>query len=176
MSNFLTSFERRRVRPYIGAIMAGVVLASCTGGDTATAVESTLDYSDLMADGNCQGGAPRPCFAPLRAEPNFGSDPLNISIDDSGNASVQWPYEGTDLLEVICLKVGDEVSTADGSRTSSDWAGIEVLVEEPYLSEQTITSIKQDMIDVMPADDDTKVIVFTPALWITEDINILPNC
>jgi hypothetical protein len=176
MSNFLASFERRRVRPNIGAIMAGVVLASCAGGDTATSVESTLDYSDLMADGNCQGGAPRPCFAPLRAEPNFGSDPLNISINDSGNVLVQWPYEGSDLLEVVCLKEGDEVSTADGSRISSDWAGIEVPVKEPYLSEQTVASINEGSLDLTIAADDTAVIVYTPALWLAEDISALPVC
>lgn len=156
--------------------MAGVVLASCAGADTATSVESTLDYSDLMADGNCQGGAPRPCFAPLRAEPNFDSEPLNINVDDSGNASVQWPYEGTDLLEVICLKVGDEVSTADGSRTSSDWAGIKVPVEEPYLSEQTVVSINEGSLDLTIAADDTAVIVYTPALWLAEDTTALPVC
>jgi len=130
-----------------------------------------------MSDGNCQGGAPRPCFAPLRSDPRFDHDPLNITINSNGQSSVKWPYEGVDKLKVVCVTDGDQVSSEDGTKTSSEWAGVAVPVETPYLSEESVSAINSGSLNVHKLEAN-QALVFTPAIWTVEaeEISSLQAC
>lgn len=158
-----SSGDGRRVsRPGISLVAAGILLAGCTSGDTSAEAPAAgsesgpetvdtlygmLNYDGLTANGLCQNGGARPCFAPIRTEPAFVPEgenqtknymnPGEFTVNAEGEreyASVSWPYEAGagrpgDELKIVCRVEGPKVQGADPAIASTVWAAVAIPAE-----------------------------------------------